>query len=81
MERYARHVVYRRCLGEQPRPHRSFDTLREAIDYVDGFGRDGDVDDSYQVIDLEHLHLGDMRTSHEAARTVALIRASLGRAA
>ena len=80
MERYARHIVYRGYSGEGAREdemfhvHRSFDTLREAIIYVDdvkGVGPYG-----YRVIDIEHIGLGDMLVASECRALVARIRAS-----
>ena len=80
MERYCRHVVYRAWVGPGrpdawPRPHASFDTLRQAAHYV-GFA---DLDDqgayAYSVIDLEHPHLGDMLVAEEGRAIVAAGRA------
>jgi hypothetical protein len=76
MERYARHIVYRRYTGPGradpfARPHASFDTLDEAAEYV-GYA---DLDDqhmyTYSVLDVEHIHRGDMLKHREHAAIVA----------
>ena len=72
MERYARHIVYRRWSGGgQFRPHASFDTLARAVEYVDGARAD-----EYKVIDVEHIDLGNMLTAPECADLVRTIRAT-----
>jgi hypothetical protein len=74
-EMYARVIVYRALMpGMQRRPHMSFDTLREAVPYADQLIADGQ---DVQVIDLEHLHLGDMLNAPDAANLIAGIRASV----
>ena len=79
MESYCRHIVTRRYVGPGARPdeyttHASFDTLRQAVEYV-GFA---DADDQgtyvYQVYDAEHLHMGDMLVHEECEHLVAAWR-------
>lgn len=82
MERYARHIVYRRWnASDTYRPTASFDTLREAIKHTDELletrALGGGPDWQYKVIDLEHIDLGDMLTAPDAGLTVARIRASI----
>jgi hypothetical protein len=90
MKRYARYIVYG-CWSTAPgepediyRPHESFDTLIEAIDYFDS----AIADDAggpgptcqYKMIDLEHLDLGDMMLAPECRATVEATRKRLAAA-
>lgn len=80
-ERYARCVVYRRWsdprADERFRPHASFDTMRQAVNYVD-FAREDDGHRGWHYIirDIEHIDMGDMLTHPECAGLIALIRAN-----
>ena len=82
MERYARHIVYTRWAGpptarEEPyRPHASFETLAEAVRYVDAARADNRPWEM-KVIDIEHLEMGNMLTAKECADLVARIRAGV----
>jgi hypothetical protein len=79
MERYARHIVYTRWAGpnarpgEPWRPHASFDTLAEAVRYVDSAERTNQPWET-KVIDLEHIDHGDMLTAGVCADMVSRIR-------
>jgi hypothetical protein len=80
MKTYARYIVYGRwstAPGEPEdiyRPHASFFTLIEAIDYFDS----AIADDAggpgptcqYKLIDLEHLDLGDVMLARKFRATV-----------
>ena len=86
MERYCRHIVterWRRPLeplpGAPERPVASYDTLRDAVADADRRNaraeQEGYAPDlSYQVWDIEHLHLGDMLAASDCAETVARFR-------
>ncbi|WP_028058347.1 hypothetical protein [Candidatus Solirubrobacter pratensis] len=68
MERYARNIVYHRFVpGDQFRPHASFDTLVEAVQYADEVAKQREV----MVIDVEHIEMGDMLVHPACADLVA----------
>ena len=81
METYARHLVVQ-CWPRTPdednpplRPLASFHTLRDAVADAD---RRADAERiglvSFQVWDLEHLHLGDMLQAPDCAALIARFR-------
>ena len=75
MERYCRHIVYRRWISDDIfRPLVSFDTLRDAVDYFDEtFEQNSNM--QMKVIDLEHIDMGDMMLRHECHDLIAQFRA------
>lgn len=84
MKAYARFVVYGRwstAPGEPKdiyRPHASFPTTIEAIDYLDSATAENTGGPGptcqYKLIDLEHLDLGDMMRASECRAVVETAR-------
>jgi hypothetical protein len=80
MKTYARYIVYGRwetASGEPDdiyRPHESFYTLVEAIDYFDSAIADNANGPGptcqYKLIDLEHLDVGDVMRAKECRAMV-----------
>jgi hypothetical protein len=71
MERYARHVVCRVWIADDiPRPVVSFDTLRDAVAWVDKH----DIEEDYHIYDIEHLTLGNMLKAEACAGLIKQIR-------
>ena len=84
METYARHIVaekWRRPLGETNppmHPRASFHTLREAVAQADKWNAEAEAESleglSYEVWDIEHLHLGDMLQAEECRAQIVRFR-------